>query len=78
MKGWDLVAYKAGRVVKELLKELNIPSINLEDFGCPKYDKLPEPKINDCGFHIAKRLHCPKKEGVAFATWIKKQIDSPF
>ena len=71
----DLVAYKGGQVEKELLKKLDIPSINLEDYGCPKYDNLPEPDVKDCGFHIAKKLHCPKKECTAFATWIKKQID---
>ena len=74
-KGRDLVANKGGQVVKELLKQLDFSSINLEDYGCPKYDKLPEPNVKDCGFHIAQRLHCPKKECVAFATWIKKRID---
>ena len=35
-----VVGYKGGHVEKDLLKKLNIPSIDLETLGCPKYDKL--------------------------------------
>ncbi|KAL9987908.1 hypothetical protein ACROYT_G002289 [Oculina patagonica] len=33
-----VVAYKGGHVERDLLNKLNIPSVNLELYGCPKYD----------------------------------------
>ena len=35
-----VVGYKGGHVEKDLLNKLNIPSLNLETLGCPKYDVL--------------------------------------
>ena len=35
-----VVGYKGGHVEKDLLQKLNIPSLNLETLGCPKYDDL--------------------------------------
>ena len=32
--------YMVGHLEKDLLNELQIPSVNLEDFGCPKVEKL--------------------------------------
>ena len=32
----SLIAYKGGNYEKNLLADLNIPSVNLECFGCPK------------------------------------------
>ncbi|KAL9952108.1 hypothetical protein ACROYT_G039315 [Oculina patagonica] len=37
-----VVAYKGGHVERDLLNKLNIPSVNLELYGCPKYDVLKE------------------------------------
>ena len=34
------IAYKGGIVKRDLLDALNIPSLNLEDWGCPKVDHL--------------------------------------
>ena len=37
-----VVAYKGGTLEKKLLIQLQIPYVNLEDFGCPKFEYLPE------------------------------------
>ena len=34
-----MVAYKGGHVEKDLLNKLNIPYLDLETWGCPKYEK---------------------------------------
>ena len=48
------VAYKGGTVEKCLLVSMNIPFLNLETMGCPKYDALRaldnEPP-ETCGWH---------------------------
>lgn len=38
----DLVGYKGGHVEKDVLNEVNIPSINWEQWGCPKFETLME------------------------------------
>lgn len=71
----DIIAYKGGHIERDLLDKLDITSINLEDYGCPKYEKLPTPEIKDCGFHIKMdRVHCPKVECAAFARWTKAKM----
>ena len=35
-----IVAYKGGHLERDLLKELNIPTVNLEDLGCPYLELL--------------------------------------
>ena len=39
-----VVGYKGGHVEKDLLQKLNIPSLNLETLGCPKYDVVTKSK----------------------------------
>ena len=42
---------------KDLLEKLNIPSLNLETLGCPKYDDIRTemyPLVSSCGFHKDK------------------------
>ena len=75
-KDRNLVAYKGRKVEREILDELEIPNINLEDFGCPRYDELPTTMVRDCGYHIQmnKSIHCSMKECVAFAIWIEQQL----
>ena len=53
-KGRNLVAHKGGQVEKEILDKFEIPSINLEDFGCPRHDKLPTSMVQDWGYHMLK------------------------
>ena len=38
--GEKAIAYKGGCLERNLLKELDIPAVNLEIFGCPKADYL--------------------------------------
>ena len=71
------IGYKGGHFERDLLRKLNIPSVNLEDFGCPKaehlFDKLAW--LETCGMHIGKDpyLHCPKVEVEAFGCWLKEK-----
>ena len=49
--------FKGGYVEKDLLMKLNIPCLNLETLGCPKYEKLKhiiaqEKLLSSCGFHF--------------------------
>ena len=34
------IVYKGGHIERDLLRQLGIPSVNLEWFGCPKAEKL--------------------------------------
>ena len=36
----DVVAYKGGTLEKQLLTRLNIPHVDLEEYGCPKPNRL--------------------------------------
>ena len=71
------LAYKGGHFERDLLRELKIPAVNLEDFGCPKAKFLFEKLIwlETCGQHLATHAyqHCPKVEVEAFVTWLKEQ-----
>ena len=75
-KDRNLFAYKGGIVEKEIWDELEIPNINLEDFGCTRYNELPTPLVRDSGYHIQmnKSIHCPMKECETFANWIEQQL----
>ena len=37
-----VAAYKGGHVKKDLLNKLNIPCLDLETWGCPKYEQLKQ------------------------------------
>lgn len=39
-RGPILVAYKGGNAERDLLNSIGVPSVNLEIYGCPKYDTL--------------------------------------
>ena len=69
------LAYKGGHVEKDLLRELKIPAVNLESFGCPKADHLFDELIwlETCGKHFGIKTyrHCPKVEVEAYALWLK-------
>ena len=64
-----IVGYKGGHIEKDLLKELDLPTINLEEYGCPKFEKLNSMSmIKDCGHHRFKK-HCAMVESKAFWQW---------
>lgn len=76
----DIVAFKGGIYEKKYLDELNIPNLDLNKYGCPKYTELLKQNvvrspIVDCGYHlkIAEEVtvvHCPKAEVAAFRDWL--------
>jgi hypothetical protein len=74
----SLIAYKGGNYEKNLLADLNIPSVNLECFGCPKAQKLFDQMIwlETCGKHLTVDAyqHCPKVEVEAYGLWLEEQL----
>ena len=71
------MAYKGGHLEIDLLKELNIPTVNLEDLGCQKCELLTgqhgiDP-IPDCGHHKRLARHCTMVECQAFWIFLTKQ-----
>ena len=74
-----VVGYKGGHVEKDLLEKLNIPSLNLEIMGCPKYDVLKtqfNSLLPSCGFHKDDSIHhCPVQECHAFWKWYQSVFD---
>ena len=61
------IAYKAGHYERDLLASLNIPSINLECFQCPRTEGLFDQLVwlETCGHHLMNRrvLALPKSRG---------------
>lgn len=79
--GRNLVVYIGRESEKELLMKLGLSCVNLEDFGCRKFNDLPLPiEIKDCGYHQqysnSIRFHCPMINCEAFKNWIKTQINN--
>jgi hypothetical protein len=78
MRKNSLVAYKGGNYEKNLLADLNIPSVNLECFSCPKAQKLFGQMIwlETCRKHLAVDAyqHCPKVEVEAYGLWLEQQL----
>ena len=70
------IAYKGGHYEKDLLAKLNIPSVNLEYFGCPTAGELLDQLIwlETCGNHIEDNAyqHCAKVEVEAYALWMRQ------
>ena len=58
-----VVAYKGGHVEKDLLNKLSISCLDLETWGCPKYEQLKQTIVEplaSCGFHLNYIIHhCP-------------------
>ena len=60
---------------KESTRELQIPCVNLEDFGCPKVEKLMGMDEGfTCGRHKKPTHHCPKQETYLFYRWMQSQL----
>lgn len=78
------IAYKGGNFEYELLEMAGIPSYNLEDVGCPKYEKLTELYEDDfrscCNLHKyanpSKIIHCPQNETRLFRKWLLDAFNS--
>lgn len=62
----DLLAFKGGNIERNFLRRLNIPYLDLQDYGCPKFDELKKDRIfKTCGYHTDETLHCPQAEVTA-------------
>ena len=74
---WSTIAYKGGHFEKDLLCQLQIPSINLKFYEYPKaeflFDKLVW--LETCGQHVETQgyKHYLKAEVEAFAEWLKER-----
>ncbi|KAG8172488.1 hypothetical protein JTE90_009834 [Oedothorax gibbosus] len=73
------MAFKGGNIEKNVLWRLNIPYLDLEEYGCPKFDELKKSltSFKTCGFHIDETLHCPQAEVTAFRAWMLENISEP-
>ena len=72
------IAYKDGRLEKDLLTSLGIPAVNLEKFGCPKTASIIKTMVwlETCGHHLVPDAfeHCPKVEVEAYGLWLENQL----
>lgn len=70
-------SYKGGHYERDLLAKLNIPSIDLEKYGCPKAEILINELVwlETCGNHTVADAyaHCAKLEVDAYAYWLGKK-----
>ena len=75
----NVVAYKGGRVERDLLESLHIPSLDLEAFGCPKFnDMLRLTTAASCGQHVHNpHAHCAQVECYHFIQWMRGQCGLP-
>ena len=75
----SVLGYKGGHYEKDLLVSLSIPSLNLEEYGCPKAEELIKTMIwlETCGHHLVPDayLHCPNVEVEAYAQWMEKTMN---
>ena len=72
-----VVGFKGGTIEKDLLISCQIPYVDLEKWGCPKYDCLPRPEGCGCGFHEDPKVHhCPQMECESFWNWSRLVIDN--
>lgn len=75
-KDKPFVAYKGGHIEKDFLARLGVPAVDLEWFGCPKYDSIKDlSTIASCGHHRdCRKHHCPKAECACFMSWVKLRL----
>jgi len=67
----DVVAYKGGKLEHSLLTLLDIPSIDIEKHGCPKFDILKsEFDYPRCSCHHVDDCHCSMSECFVFSQWM--------
>lgn len=75
-----VVAYKGGHIERDLLLKLNIPSVDLEVFACPKVYDLKHLGLGyevwDCGHHHgAGTAHCALAECPILQEWVIFKIN---
>lgn len=76
-----MIAFKGGNLERDLLDWLNIPFVNLEEFGCPSFHTIPPEERKQftisCGqHHYAPRGedHCSMKETSFYRFWTYQQL----
>ena len=71
------IGYKGGHYEKDILKKLGIPSLNLEELGCPKASVLFRNLVwlETCRNHTTwdNYEHCAKVEVEAYGDWLERQ-----
>ena len=67
------IAFKGGQYEKHYLRALDIPFINLETYGCPKFDTICSHPFT-CGWHQPgpQTCHCSRSECYTFMQWYKQ------
>ena len=72
----NVVAYKGGTLERNILNKLQIPSFNLEELSCPKYDVLAKlyGRTFNCKCHLVGDFHCSEDEAYMFMQWFKKHF----
>lgn len=76
----NVVGYKGGHVERDLLNELNIPSHDLEQDGCPPFGRMELlGGVEGCGHHKDPSTHhCALVECVHFVNWMRRQSGLSF
>ena len=75
-EGRRRVAFKGGHVERDLLLRLNIPFLDLETLGCPKYNLLRRGDEETCGHHESPdKHHCAMAECRVFFDWYRGYFD---
>jgi hypothetical protein len=65
-------AFKGGQIEKRLLDNLNIPCLNLEEFGVPKANSMPV-KVG-CSKHGAFKMHCSLCECLTYKNYVTANL----
>ena len=82
----SVVAYKGGTVEREILRDLDIPSVNLEEMfdDCPTmgYLRRAHPIVNlyDCANHVCYDLgylRCTTVRAAFYANWLMTKRNPP-
>ena len=79
--GRSAIGYKGGHIERDALRKACIPHYNIEDVGCPTYNKLFRMydviSAPTCGLHCYCRegvtVHCPVAETALFRKWLLDQ-----
>lgn len=77
-----VVGFKGGHFERDILLAAKIPYRNIEDWGCPKYDRLRDQitVTSDtidvgCGCHQDPTIHhCPQVECELFWKWTRNNV----
>ena len=74
-----VVGFKGGTLEKSVLLDCKLPYMNIEDWGCPKYDALRDDNADvdiGCGNHADPSIHhCPQVECETFWNWTRKFLN---